>query len=94
MASYMSQETLEYKSEYMSSGDPDRRKQCLSDILHIVRQRMADNEEELRMMGMETPRMDMYGSDGRLDTMLVFGRDPEQHNTDRSNLVSKYFFNL
>ncbi|XP_070199775.1 uncharacterized protein [Littorina saxatilis] len=48
-ATYMSQETLEWKGQYMTSANPDRKNRMLTEILHAVRARMRDNAEDIKM---------------------------------------------
>lgn len=67
----MSQETLEWKSEYMTSGNPDRKNRMLAEILHVVRQRMRDNEEDIRMAGDDPRPGDRWSMDGHSDIMVL-----------------------
>nr|KAG5699465.1 hypothetical protein BaRGS_016311 [Batillaria attramentaria] len=81
-ATYMSQETLEWKEEYMASGDPARKTRMLAEILHVVRERMQDNAEDLRMAGYDPLLTEGAGADQPLDIMVLAGKPaPANGNT-------------
>ncbi|KAL8623803.1 hypothetical protein ACOMHN_059884 [Nucella lapillus] len=83
--SMLSQEVREWKGAYMRSEDPHRKGRMLMDILHATRQRMQDNEEDLRLSG----DLDGLSVEGRSDVMLLH-RDSTTldsgANTARSSL--------
>ncbi|XP_076450956.1 uncharacterized protein LOC143286907 isoform X2 [Babylonia areolata] len=62
--SLMSQETQEWKGIYVQSEDPRLKGRMLMEILHATRQRMHDNEEDLRLAGdLPQPHDPQWGAD-------------------------------
>ena len=55
----------------MTSGNPDRKNRMLAEILHVVRQRMHDNEEDIRMAGDDPRPGDRWSMDGHSDFMVL-----------------------
>ncbi|XP_076471738.1 uncharacterized protein LOC143301381 [Babylonia areolata] len=72
-ATYMSQETLEWKGEYMATGNRNRKDRMLSEIIQIVRQRMRENEEDLKAAG-HYPRPNEFRSLDEEDDVTFWDR--------------------